>query len=323
MRTAGLPCESRSDRIGPLAVLPVFVDLHGKRVVIVGASPAAAWKAELVAAAGATVAVFAPRAERSDEMTVLAKTHAVRLIDRHWQPPDLKGAELAIADLPAKDEARRFAEAAVRLNILANVIDQPEFCRIQFGSIVNRSPIVIGISTGGGAPVLGQAIRHKIEMLLPRDLAQWGKRARQIRELVLDRLAPGASRRQFWERFAALAFEPRQLQWDPVTELAAVERGECLAGRLDAIETRGGDPDQLTVRDLKRLQTADAIVLDGEVPPEIVEFARREASRIRPRTCPPGNADDDPGQLARALCAQGKNVVVLRGSRPGQTAPRR
>ena len=87
-----------------------------------------------------------------------------------------------------------------------NVVDKPSYCDFRFGTIVNRSPVVIGISTDGAAPILGQAIRRRIETLLPPALSQWAALAARVRGAVMERLAPGPLRRAFWERFADSAF---------------------------------------------------------------------------------------------------------------------
>src|SRR5436305_4013590 len=131
-------------RIAPLPKLPLFHELAGRKAVVVGTSAAAEWKAELLAAAGADV---------------------VRLAE--WTALDLDGAAIAVADLAQADEAARFAEAARTAGAVVNVIDKPAFSDVQFGTIVNRAPIVIGISTDGAAPMLGQSIRARIESVIP------------------------------------------------------------------------------------------------------------------------------------------------------------
>ena len=171
------PSKSRPDRVAPLAVLPVFFDLIGKRVVAIGGSEAATWKIELLAAAGAHVQVLAPIDQWCDELIALAETGAaagtISLVDCQWSPSDLSGAALAVADIEDDDQAFAFVEAARDASVPYNVIDRPEFCQFQFGTIVNRSPVVVGISTAVAAPILGQAVRRRIETLLPATLSAW------------------------------------------------------------------------------------------------------------------------------------------------------
>src|ERR1700720_456830 len=200
------PAEIRSTRIGALARLPAFFALDNKRTVVAGGSPAATWKAELLSAAGARVEVFA--ATPSEEMLALAAAPArgaVILHDRNWAPEDFAGAAIAVADCANDEEAAQFAAAARAAGVPVNVIDRPAFCDFSFGAIVNRSPLVIGISTDGAAPVFGQAIRAKIEALIPKGFSRWAEPGRAWRPRVQKRPLPFRGRRSFWEQFAARA----------------------------------------------------------------------------------------------------------------------
>src|SRR5688500_6679004 len=140
-------------RIAPLANLPLFHRLTGRKVIVAGGSEGALWKAELLAAAGADVLVLAGEdAEKFEAISALA------VLRRGWTPAALEGAALAVADPGSRDEALRFVAAARAAGVPVNVVDQTDLCDVQFGTIVNRSPIVLAISTGGAAPMLGQSI---------------------------------------------------------------------------------------------------------------------------------------------------------------------
>ena len=165
-------------RIAPLARLPAFFALAGKRAVVAGGSIAATWKAELLSAAGARVEVFAP--EPCEDMLALGgapPNGAVILQRRNWTADDFSDAAIAVADCPNDKAAAQFAAAARNAGVPVNVIDRPAFCDFSFGAIVNRSPLVIGISTEGASPVFGQAIRAKIEALIPQGFARWAAAA--------------------------------------------------------------------------------------------------------------------------------------------------
>ena len=170
-------------RIAPLANLPLFHKLEGRKAVVVGSSEGAAWKAELLESAGAKV---------------------VRL-DR-WSAEDLRDVAIAVADLPERIEAQRFLAAARNAGAVANIIDQTDLCDVFFGTIVNRSPVVVAISTDGAAPVLGQSIRARIESVLPLGLSSWAKAAKEWRSRLKQRVASFSDRRAFWQRFAAKAW---------------------------------------------------------------------------------------------------------------------
>ena len=162
MSTSRTPSETRTPRMEPLARLPVFFGLAGKRAVVAGGSAGAVWKAELLSAAGAAVEVFAP--QPSDELAaVAAEQPAIVINARAWQADDLQGAAVAVGAMTEDAEAAAFAGAARAVGVPVNVIDKPAFSDFSFGSIVNRSPLVIGISTDGAAPVFAQAMRAKLE----------------------------------------------------------------------------------------------------------------------------------------------------------------
>lgn len=177
------PAESAPRRMGALAKLPVFFDLKGKRAVLAGNSSGAAWKAELLAAAGASVDVYAdhPDEEMLAIVALGAADGALVLHRRPWSTDVFSGAAIAVGDFEHQAEAKAFRCASRAAGVPVNTVDKPETCDFQFGSIVNRSPVVIAISTDGAAPILGQAIRRRIEVLIPPALAIWAARANHPR----------------------------------------------------------------------------------------------------------------------------------------------
>src|SRR5215470_15502314 len=138
--------EETSPRMRPLSRLPVFLSLEGKRALVCGNAAAAAWKAELLSAAGAHVDVVCDAP--SEELRALAADMgAISIAARAWQAGDFAGAAVAVGAMTDDAEAERFAAAARGAGIPVNVIDKPRLCDFIFGAIVNRSPLVIGIST--------------------------------------------------------------------------------------------------------------------------------------------------------------------------------
>lgn len=275
-----------ASRMEPLAKLPVFWDLADKRVIVVGNSDAACWKAELVAACGAHVDIFL--SDRCQPVPALAALAAARehvvLCDTDWSPADLGGAVLAIADCEDDVAARRFAAACRAAGVPFNVIDKPAFCLFQFGSIVNRSPVVVAISTDGAAPILAQAIRRRVEAVLPPALKQWAALAQRLRGKVCETRAAGAERREFWERFVDLVFAGDR----PPDAAAEREIGNLLEGAAPTqtstssviyVGAGPGDPDMLTLKAMRALQSADIVLHDAAIAPAILRLARREACR--------------------------------------------
>lgn len=290
--TSRKPAEADGpQRIGPLAKLPVFLDLQGKRVVVVGATPAAAWKAELLAAAGADVVC----------------------LDSGWRPEDLSGATLAVIDAADAAEAAVFHSAAKAAGAICSAIDKPDHCDVQFGAIVNRSPVVIGISTDGAAPILAQAIRRRIETVLPSSLGAWAAAAKRIRKTLADRLPAGALRRAFWERFSERAFiEPQ------VPAEIEVQPSKASGGHVTLVGAGPGDAELLTLKAMRALQSADVILFDDLVSDEVLELARREARRmmVGKRGGRVSCRQDDINALMIKLARQGKRVVRLKSGDP-------
>ncbi|MBQ0823447.1 uroporphyrinogen-III C-methyltransferase [Microvirga sp. HBU67558] len=318
------PSEAEPGRLGRLAKLPVFFDLKDRRAVLVGGTPGAAWKAELLAAAGARVDIYA--LDLSAEMdALLARGAADGTLVLHryaWSAAILADAALAVADLDDEDEAETFAAAARAAGIPVNVVDKPGHCDFQFGSVVNRSPVVIGISTDGAAPILGQAIRRKIETLLHPSVASWAALAKHLRERVMEHLAPGAARRAFWERFADLAFRGRSPDSFGTSVEAVLEQIASApaprVGRVTLVGAGPGDAELLTLKAMRALQSADVILFDDLVSEDVLELARREAKRLMVgkrggrASCAQGDINDLMTRLAR----QGKHVVRLKSGDP-------
>ncbi len=312
------PSEAAPARIAPLSMLPVFLDLAGKRAVVAGGTNCAAWKAELLAAAGAKVDVFSAPALSSDDMrAVAAREPAVTLHGRGWVHTDLIGAAVAIADVDSDEEAAAFEEAGRKAGAACNVIDRPAFCHFQFGSIVNRSPVVVGISTSGAAPILGQAIRRRVETLLPPSLANWASLARHLRDSVAERFAYGPQRRAFWEALVDRAFGPPP-ETHAVHELFSTAGKAQAAGHVTFVGAGPGDAELLTLKAVRALQAADVILFDDLVSDEVLELARREARRILvgKRAGRPSCKQQEINGMMVDLAKAGRRVVRLKSVDP-------
>src|SRR6202140_5423550 len=314
------PAEIRTTRIGALARLPAFFALENKRAVVAGGSPAATWKAELLSAAGARVEVFA--AAPGEEMLALAGAPPrgpVILHDRTWSPEDFAGAAIAVADCADDREAAQFAAAARAAGVPVNICDRPGFSHFAFGAIVNRSPLVIGISTDGASPVFGQAIRAKIEALIPNGFSRWAEAARTWRPRVQALALPFRGRRSFWEKFTARAVAapdraPTEADLDALLGPATAQQ----PGAVVLVGAGPGNPELLTLRAVRALQSADVILFDDLVATDILDFARREAKKMlvgktgHRASC----RQDDINALMISLARAGRRVVRLKGGDP-------
>ncbi len=314
----------RPARMEALSSLPVFFQLAGRKVLVAGGSDAAAWKAELLAATGAEVHIFAE--ELGAAMVDLLAAGSVSGSFVHhaskWTPESFVGKTLAIADAETEKDAEAFHDHARAAGAPVNVIDNPRHCEFQFGSIVNRSPVVIGISTSGVAPILGQAIRRRVETLLPQGLALWAALAGRVRSAVMDRLAPGPQRRRFWERFTEHAFSGAEAPEEACAFSYLLEETGSVqptgGGRVTLVGAGPGDAELLTMKAMRALQGADVILFDDLVSDEVLELARREAKRllVGKRGGRESCQQEDINSMMLSLARQGKNVIRLKSGDP-------
>ncbi|MFZ1148624.1 MAG: siroheme synthase CysG [Xanthobacteraceae bacterium] len=306
-------------RIAPLSRLPAFFALEGKRVIVAGGSAAATWKAELLSAAGAQVEVLAP--EPGADMLALASAPpngAVVIQRRNWSADDFSGAAVAVADCPNDRAAAQFAAAARNAGVPVNVIDRPAFCDFSFGAIVNRSPLVIGISTEGASPVFGQAIRAKIEVLIPQGFARWAAAALVWRPRLRALALSFRSRRTFWERFTARAMATPDRTPDETELDALLAPAPRAGGSVTLVGAGPGDPELLTLRAVRALQSADVILFDDLVSTDILDLARREAKKmlVGKTGYAPSCRQDEINALMISLAKSGRAVVRLKGGDP-------
>ncbi len=328
MTTSRKPVEVKPARqparMGELACLPVFFQLKARKALVAGGTEAAAWKAELLGAAGAEVHVYADTLDPAMEKLLLAGSVSGSFVHHaeKWNAISFVEMTLAIADAETEEEARAFYDAGKATGVPVNVIDNPPYCDFQFGSIVNRSPVVIGISTNGVAPILGQAIRRRIETLLPSGLAGWAKLAGRVRAGVMERLSPGPQRRRFWEAFTELAFSEKAApeadggMADLIGETGLAQ--PVSQGRVTLVGAGPGCAEFLTLKAVRALQGADVILFDDLVADEVLELARREARRmlVGKRGGRESCRQEDINDMMVSLAKQGKNVVRLKSGDP-------
>ncbi len=187
-----------------------------------------------------------------------------------------------------------------------------------FGTIVNRSPVVVAISTDGAAPVLGQSIRARIESVLPLGLSAWASAAKTWRGRLKERVPRFGDRRAFWQRFAIAAWaepdrKPTDADFDALLTAQPEQRG-----RVTLVGAGPGDPELLTLKAVRALQSATVILYDNLVGADVLELARREAKRISVGKSAHGPSckQTDINDLMLKLASDGENVVRLKGGDP-------
>jgi len=307
--------------MAPLARLPLFFALAGKRAVVAGNSAAALWKAELLSAAGASVHLFGQGSAPNVSLrSVEPPAGPIVFHVEDWSKREFDGAAVAVGAFEDDAEAMRFAAASRAARVPVNVVDRPALCDFHFGAIVNRSPLVLGISTDGTAPAFAQRIRGQIEALIPRGFARWAEAARGWRSQVRARLPSCGDRRRFWQRFSERAMRrgdstPEARDLNELLDEAVHASGRP-SGSVLLVDAGPGDPASMTVGALRALQSADVILFDENVSADVLDLARREAKKL----AVPSTEHEPPYRrrqihdLMTDLAKCGKQVVRLTSS---------
>ncbi len=300
---------------------PVFLDLEGRSVIIVGGGAEAAQKLRLMAKTPAKLVVIAPFAE--EELCAEIDATGAAWLAREFDADDLHGAALVFAcglDEAAEDAVVAAAETR---NIPVNVVDVPEKCGFITPAIVERGASTVAIGTEGAAPVLGQGLKARIEAMLPSSLGSLIVKGKALRPRVAAALRPGAPRRSFWREFyfgAIADAHERGSKIEFKQQVDAVLNDEhyVRTGSVALVGAGPGDPDLLTLKAQRALREADVIVFDRLVGPGILDQARRDAARIDVGKAPGGKAVKQ-GRINEILIEQaslGHRVVRLKGGDP-------
>ncbi|AJJ60064.1 siroheme synthase [Yersinia pseudotuberculosis] len=300
--------------------LPLFADLKQRPVLIVGGGEVAARKIELLHRAGAQVWVVAQTL--SSELEQQYQDGRIHWLAQDFLPEQLDNVFLVIA--ATNDtvlNAAVFAAADQRC-ILANVVDDQPLCSFIFPSIVDRSPLVVAISSSGQAPVLARILREKLEALLPTRLSDMAAIAGRWRGRVKQHMTSMGERRRFWEhafsgRFASLISRGQLTEAENELQLSLEGQHRAL-GEVALVGAGPGDAGLLTLRGLQVMQQADVVLYDHLVSPEVLDLVRRDAERIcvGKRAGAHSVTQEATNQLLVTLAQQGKRVVRLKGGDP-------
>lgn len=298
--------------------LPAFHDIRGRLCLVVGGGEVAARKAGVLREAGARLRVVAPEIEPE-----LAGLPGVEAVVARFAPHHLEGAVLVVAATSDREVNRQVSELAGERNVPVNVVDDPELCSFIMPSILDRSPLMVAFSSGGGSPVLTRLLRGVLETVIPQNYSRLAAFAVRFRELVKERVTNPPKRRIFWERVLDGAVAERVLAGDDSAAEAMLRQmlaGEdnTLTGEVYLVGAGPGDPDLLTFRALRLMQKADVVVYDNLVAMAIVDLTRRDAQRIfvgKQRANHTLRQEEINALLVR-LAGEGKRVVRLKGGDP-------
>lgn len=308
--------------------LPVFIDLKHRPCLIVGGGEVAARKTALLRQAGAQVTVVWPVPDA--ELSGLIRDNAVRHHATNFHPDHLDNMDLVIAATDDPETNRQVSAAARQRHIPVNVVDQPDLCSFIMPAIVDRSPVLIAISSGGTSPVLARLLRTKLESMIPAAYGRLASYAGAWRERIRQHYPDPVKRRIFWEKILQGTFADMMLSgrekaagdWlehhlQQVTDVPP-DSPQPLQGEVYLVGAGPGDPDLLTFRALRLIQQADVVVYDRLVAPAIIDMARRDATRIyagkeRSNHSMP---QESINQLLVRLAREGKRVLRLKGGDP-------
>ena len=302
--------------------LPIFLAVEGEPCLLVGGSQAAEPKARLLLRAKARLVVVAPAL--TPQMGALTGEADVTWHDRAFRDRDLDGMRLVVVATDDDALAHRVADAARRRGIPVNVVDRRPLCTFILPSILDRSPLVAAVSTGGAAPILARILRARLETVIPAPFGRLARFLGEIRPMVLRRIADSTSRRRFFEDVVdgpigeqVLAGREEQAR-DAIASALAGHGSASATGEVYLVGAGPGDPDLLTFRALRLMQKADVVVYDRLVSNAVLDLTRRDAERIYAGKQPGYHAipQHEINDLLARLALDGRRVLRLKGGDP-------
>ena len=330
---------------------PLFFKLEDRKVLIVGGGEVALRKADLLSRAGACITILAP--DISHELQALLTDDKHQFIYENYNKTYMSGARVIIAATDDETLNHQIHADATELNIPVNVVDTPHLCDFIFPAIIDRNPIVIGISSNGKAPVLARLLRARLETLIPQGYGKLAKLAGEFRSEVKAKIPTLTGRRQFWERafegqvsqlmFAGNETEATaQLKADLDSTAAAIskksddtnavretdtitatlsdesEKELPAVGEVYIVGAGPGDPELLTFKALRLMQQADVVFYDALVSPQVLDLCRRDADKVFVGKKRSNHTVAQLGinELLVNHAKQGRRVVRLKGGDP-------
>ena len=304
--------------------LPLCFNVKRKSCLIIGGGNIAYRKAVLLNKAGAIINVVAPKI--ADDLAELAEQSGGVLTQRKYQTNDLHGHIFIIGATDIDTINQQVANDANSLGVLVNIVDSPDLCDVIFPALIDRTPLLISVSSSGAAPVLARSIRSQIESSVPANIGELGDFIAERRTAVRVALNNSESRvRQFWEQMLDSEISERVLAGRSAEAgelfneyLSDVVENNVMKGEVYLVGAGPGDPDLLTFKALRLMQRADVVLYDRLVAPAIVDMTRRDAERIYVGKARSHHAlpQGEINQLLIDLAKAGNKVVRLKGGDP-------
>jgi uroporphyrin-III C-methyltransferase/precorrin-2 dehydrogenase/sirohydrochlorin ferrochelatase len=302
--------------------LPVFMNVRQQRCLLVGAGEVASRKAALLTRCGAYLVVVAPLVR--DEVAELVKTYQGEIHVRPFCDSDLDDVVLVVAATDNDDVNRHVSALARTKKLLVNVVDQTDLCSFIVPAIVDRSPVVVAISTGGSSPVLTRQLKEKIDIMLPAAYGRLAFVLGSLRDQVKISVSSFGKRTRFWEKLLSgpmpeMVLAGREAEAMRIFEETLANAGDdAQHGEVYLVGAGPGDPDLLTLKALRLMYAADVVLYDRLVSPEIMKRVRPDAERIfvgKEAKHHPVPQEEINEMLVR-LALEGKKVLRLKGGDP-------
>ncbi len=303
--------------------LPIFLDLKQQPCLVVGGGEIAARKAGLLVKAQATVTIVAPALSASTQK--LVDNQQVHWLEAKFDASQLSQERLVIAATDDASVNEAVYEAAKARNILVNVADSPDHCDFILASILDRSPIVVAVSSGGDSPVLARNLRARLETLIPPSYSKLGDLVGRYRDKVKQKFENVSQRRRFWESVLEgpvadhiMAGREALAEKTLLEKLQDPDNKDLGRGEVYLVGAGPGDPDLLTFKALRLMQQADVVFYDRLVSKEILALVRKEAELIYVGKQRAWHAvrQEEINDLLLQHAKQGKRVLRLKGGDP-------
>ena len=302
--------------------LPIFINLKQKPVLVVGGGDIALRKINLLIKAQASVNCLSPLF--CDGIASLSADKSVNLIQKSFEPDDIKNYSIIIASTDDSLVNSSISELAKKANIPVNVVDSPELSSFIMPSIVDRSPVIIAVSSAGKAPVLARIIRAKLETVIPSAYGLLAEIAGEYRQKVKNRFSNIKDRRAFWESafsgvIAEKVFSGRINEARGDIEEQLENSVEIDLGEVYLVGAGPGDPDLLTFKALRLIQQADVVLYDRLVSKGVMELVRRDSELIyvgKKGGSDESTRQEDINEQLVKLAKSGKRVCRLKGGDP-------
>ncbi|MFQ2292583.1 siroheme synthase CysG [Aeromonas enteropelogenes] len=299
--------------------LPMFAKLDGRPVLLVGGGEVALRKARLLLAAGARLTLVSPELEPAFGEFAGRFTH----LAERFTPAHLAGQTLVVAATDDLEVNALVYQSANQLGLFVNVVDDPKRSSFIFPSIIDRSPIMVAVSSGGKAPVLVRLLRERLESLLPRHLGGLAELSGRVRDKAKRVLSSISDRRRFWERaFASntLAGLIEKEDWQGAESWLnkGLDKAQTEVGEVVLVGAGPGDPGLLTLKALQQIQQAEVVLYDQLVSAEILDLVRRDATLVSVGKKAGAHSvpQEETNRLLVEYAKAGNRVVRLKGGDP-------